>query len=174
MKQLILDLLGLGKEKEKRSEANKEVLNIKLIHSAMRGDLESVSALIKYGADVNATNYIGQTALMKAVGHGRVEVVKLLLKHGADVNATSAYHHTAISLALWRENVEIVKLLVEHDPGLLESSKGILEFKLSEAVRRGQLEVVKALLDAGVDVDTTDEYDQTELMLAVENKHEIG
>ena len=50
-------------------------------------DTENVKLLLKNGADVNAKNNDGQTALMWASDNGHIEVVRLLLENGANVNA---------------------------------------------------------------------------------------
>lgn len=50
------------------------------------GNPQSVQALLDQGADVNITNYKGQTALHCAAKAGFVEPVRILLAHGADVN----------------------------------------------------------------------------------------
>ncbi|KAL4765927.1 ankyrin repeat domain-containing protein [Aspergillus foveolatus] len=43
-----------------------------------------VSLLLENGAEVNASNYNGRTALMEAALWGRLETVKILLSHGAN------------------------------------------------------------------------------------------
>jgi len=43
--------------------------------------------LIDKGADVNAKDITGETALMVAAERGHTEIVKLLIGRGADVNA---------------------------------------------------------------------------------------
>jgi hypothetical protein len=61
--------------------------NTPLMDKVVAGDAAAVSALIAKGADVNASNNYGWTALSHAARAGNVELVKLLLAHGADVNA---------------------------------------------------------------------------------------
>ena len=46
-----------------------------------------INLLLSRGADINARNLIGQSALMLAADDGDAEVVKLLLAKGADPNA---------------------------------------------------------------------------------------
>lgn len=64
--------------------------------AAMIGDLETVSALIKLGADVNSTNKDDTTALHGAAFLGRDEIVKLLLFHGANASKVSKAGFTAL------------------------------------------------------------------------------
>lgn len=48
---------------------------------------------------MNAVDYYGNTALMKAAEHGEAETVKLLIAAGADVNAKTDDGRTALWFA---------------------------------------------------------------------------
>jgi uncharacterized protein len=67
-------------EKTKNNKALKE--------AAGKGDVATVLALIKKGADVQwrDTTDNGKTALVKSILFGRLEVVKVLLENGADIH----------------------------------------------------------------------------------------
>jgi uncharacterized protein len=64
------------------------------------GDAEAVRRLLRSGANVNARNRRGQTALMLAAHHGHREIVDLLVGAGADLNVTAKYNLTALMLAI--------------------------------------------------------------------------
>lgn len=51
------------------------------------------------GADINAQDHEGQTALMKAVQHNRPQMVELLLERKADYNIADKSGNTALTLA---------------------------------------------------------------------------
>ena len=72
-------------------------LSEQLIAAASEGNFEKVKELVKQGADVNAVDEDGYTALMYTAGHGNLDIVKYLIEdHGADVNAEAEYGDTAL------------------------------------------------------------------------------
>jgi ankyrin repeat protein len=56
-----------------------------LIRAVRRDDAERVKRLLDGGADANAADGKGRTALARAVQRGNKEIVELLLAHGARV-----------------------------------------------------------------------------------------
>ena len=60
-----------------------------LVHAACKGYLNQVKSFLAKGADVNARDKDGGTALYCASFHGHLEVVQALLAKGADVNGRS-------------------------------------------------------------------------------------
>ncbi len=68
------------------------------------------NALLAAGADINATDAYGRTALIIAAQKGNVVSVFALLKNNADPSIRDMYHYTALSYA---ENQEIIQLLIQ-------------------------------------------------------------
>jgi len=57
------------------------------MRAAAHGRVEVARILIDAGANVNARDSHGETALMRAAQMGYAETAKLLIESGADVNA---------------------------------------------------------------------------------------
>jgi hypothetical protein len=81
-----------------------------LFLAAGEGKLEVVRYLLDEGADANAREELGHTALAEAAYYGHVDVVKELLLRGADINAVSD-DGTALDIAVSRKNTAAADLL---------------------------------------------------------------
>ena len=62
-----------------------------LMEAAKYGHVQTLSILIKAGADVNAADGRGVTPLWLAAQNGHVETVTILIEAGADVNVRPRY-----------------------------------------------------------------------------------
>lgn len=82
-----------------------------IFEAAVLGKLKELKKLIKDGADVNAKDNYGWTAMMMSAWNGHTECVAALISAGTDVNANDNYGNTAILLAAWDGNKDCVKLL---------------------------------------------------------------
>jgi len=83
-----------------------------LMYAALYGDADSVRLLLENGADPNAENESGSTALMWAIDDP--VKVKLLLDRGANVNARTDIGRTPLLMAASRfGSSAVVKLLLD-------------------------------------------------------------
>lgn len=81
-----------------------------LIMAAAGGKAENIKLLIEHGAEVDAQDFFGRTALMYAIQHK--ECVEALLAAGCDVSIVDRQGNTAIDHAA--DDPELARLLLEH------------------------------------------------------------
>ena len=82
------------------------------MYAALYGDSEVVRLLLDNGANPNAQNDDGGTALMYAIDDA--EKTRLLLEHGVNPNLRSGEGRTALLIAVGRAgSYSVVKLLLE-------------------------------------------------------------
>jgi len=136
--------------------------------AAARGDLEAVRRLLREGADVNASQGDGMTALHWAAERGDAELADVLLYAGARVDAgTRIGHYTPLHLASRGAGATVVEVLLDagSDPNASTTNSGATPLHLAAAT--GDPAVVAVLVDAGADVNGREgAWGQTPLIFA--------
>ena len=93
---------NLCKEKQEEEKKVKKIQDDEvsdLMLASAEGNLERVTDLVAYGANVNATSYNGSTSLMYAARNNRLSIVKFLIENGADREVKNEKKSTALSLS---------------------------------------------------------------------------
>jgi ankyrin repeat protein len=143
----------------------------RLPEAAKRQDSAAVRTLLEQGADVNARQADGATALHWAAHWQDTELARLLIRARADVNAANAYGVTPLSLAAENGDAATAAALLEAgaNPNAPLPSG---ETPLMTASRTGNVATLRALLDRGADVNASErQQQQTALMWAVTAGH---
>ena len=117
-------------------------------------------AFINAGADPNATNDKGNTALI--LGANNLHFVKKMIKVGADVNWEDKDGNTALNQAASFGAVDCTETLIEAGA---EINNGQYT-ALSRAAQNGHLQCVKLLIREGADLDVQNKIGKTALMAA--------
>ncbi len=160
------------------------------------GDTAMIAELLKAGVDVNAPVLShGETALMMAARSGNTEAVKLLLDHTAHLDAKDTLRGTtALMWAAEQGHAPVVELLAARGADLRARSGILRPLKrrglgfapasqqgdpnapvkggltaLLFAAREGSLDCVRALIQAGADVNQTSADGSGALLVAVQN-----
>lgn len=158
---------------EKQSNHAIAGVNDDFLEAAKRRDLAAVKGFIAKGANINAMDNFGGTALIAASSQGYKEVVRLLLAKGADVNAGANGNiaDTALMVASAGGHTEVVQLLLDH--GADVNVKSDLGTALTEASHwGGHKDIVQLLLAKGADVNSSDRLGQTALFFATSEGNE--
>jgi len=92
---IVCSCTSTPKTKEQREDVQPEVL----LQLLISGDYVEVKSLVEAGANVNAQNHAGATALIVASQFGNKEIAELLIKAGANVNARMDSGNTALTVA---------------------------------------------------------------------------
>ncbi|KAL5967170.1 KN motif and ankyrin repeat domain-containing protein 1 [Taenia solium] len=88
-----------------------------LMLAARKANTIVVELLLRHGADVNAQDDIGNTALMCAIDCGNLDMVKLLIaRPELNVDLKDQEGSTALSIAEAGGNEEIIRLMQERSP----------------------------------------------------------
>ena len=143
-------------------------VNAPVADAAARVDLEEVRQLLRHGADVNAAQGDGMTALHWAAQRGHHKLGEILIYAGANVAArTRIGHYTPLHLAARGGRVGMVKLLlrVGSDPNAATTNSGAMPIHLAAA--SGNPEIAALLIESGADVNALEaSWGQTPLIFA--------
>ncbi len=142
-KKWVADWRALQKVKVASFEVNSGLRS-----AAQRGDVRSVRAWLQKGADVNAKNAQGVSALMLAALNGRDKMAKFLLTQGADINARDANGYTPLIRVAGAGDIRMVKLLMDNGADLnARNDLDLTALKTAELMLHS--EVVEVLKKAG-------------------------
>ena len=129
-----------------------------LHQAALLGDIEGVKALLIGGADVNAQDSDGYTAIHMAASAGDVKMAKFLLSEGVDVSVPPA--STALHIAAYGENKAIVKLLISAGSDVNGTDR-MGQTPIFKAAESGNKTMVRLLLSEGASTEFRDVAGQT-------------
>jgi ankyrin repeat protein len=138
----------------------------RLIDAVKNGNRETVRALLKQRAVVNATDADGTAALHWAVRANDEETTELLVRTGANVKIADRYGITPLSLAAENGNGAVIDILLKAgaDPNAMLPEG---ETALMTAARTGKVEALKTLIAHGANVNAKENrFGETALMWA--------
>jgi ankyrin repeat protein len=183
---LVERLLDMGADPDRPNDYGATPMTVASEH----GEYAIMQALVDAGGDIDSPNRDGQTLLMAVARTGNTQTARLLLDHGANVNASENWGgQSALMWASSQQQPAMVALLVEHgaDVNARGRDHDWPRFITSEprnkpldpggytsllyAAREGCLACVEALLDGGADINLTDLWGRTPLVMAMENLH---
>lgn len=167
-----------------------------LSNAAVWGHTELCEVLLDHGMNLEGNPRHGETPLWCAVHYNELEAAKLLIHRGANTRSIDKKGYTLMQLAVRLRYFKVFKLLIENDADVIWNERRLeqkplgvksvwgrfdlvefllqhggltgpgQQFALHEAAKLEKYELVKMLLDNGVDVDSLNEHNQTPLHIA--------
>ena len=132
------------------------------------GNEEFVEMLLDKGAEIDAENGAGRTALIEAIENKRIETAKLLITEGADVNAKSPETgNTPLMYAAAKGYDSLISVLRFKGARTDERNNENMT-ALFFAVKNNRPETVKKLIECGADAAVKDNKGKTALVYAAQ------
>ncbi|CAG8941374.1 unnamed protein product [Penicillium salamii] len=132
--------------------------NVLPIHIAASFDLGSLLCdILDRGADIEAPDSRGQTALHVAVGNGFHASAGLLLAKGANINSREFIDGwTPLHLAAWKGHESVIDLLLQSGSSSIVKNDRHGQTALHLAALYGNVSILERLLSNGFDAKTRD------------------
>jgi ankyrin repeat protein len=136
--------------------------------AAMRGDMDAVRQLLRDGADVNAAQPDGMSALHWAAERGDAQLAAMLLYAGASTETvTRIGEYTPLHIASRNGRTPVVDALLAAGADVAATTRPGGTTPLHLAATGGEPTVIAALLEAGADPNAREaEWQQTPLIFA--------
>lgn len=161
------------------SAASQEELDQSVMDSAENCDTGEMERLINAGANIHATNQLGETVLLHALGHP--ECMTFVIKKGVSVDARIGHFQTendqatSLMMASGTDDPESVPVLI--DAGADVNARNITgKTPIMFAAENAAIKTIGLLLAGGADINQRDLRGRTALMLAAcsgENSAEV-
>jgi ankyrin repeat protein len=143
-----------------------------LVSAVQNGNIHLIADLIRMGADLNATDVNGDTALNHAAQFNQPAAMRLLLEAGADTGIQDKWKQTPlVSAAGDKHNRAAVRLLLQHgaDTEIATPHGGT---PLNYAAGWGDLPIIQALIRSGANPECPAVSDgSTPLISSCRNQH---
>lgn len=126
-----------------------------LLHLACESGNVLMLEVLLSSADVDPDpqNGEGVTPLQVAAGHGHLEAVKFLIDKGANVNRPDRHGLTTLAAAAYQGSVDLVHFLIDECGAKVDVLNDKGASPLHGACQKGHVEVARALVAAGADVN---------------------
>lgn len=145
-----------------------------LVQAARDEDGAMVANLLRQGANPDASEPDGATALAWAAIRGNDGIASLLLESGADPNVANVLGISPLAMALENGAEDVVRLLLAGGADANRARESG-QTPLMTAARLGQTGVMELLLDYGADPDACERnFGQTALMWAAGNPEAVS
>jgi len=151
--------------------AGTALAQVEIAAAASKGDTATIERLLKSGADVNAQQADGATALQWAAYRGDVKLTERLLKAGAKPGLGNHNGATPMWLAASHGDAAVIQVLLKGGADANEQLP-LGRRPLMLAARSGSVSAVRALLERGADVNAVEsERGTSALMQAADQGH---
>ncbi|KAJ6784458.1 hypothetical protein PWT90_02875 [Aphanocladium album] len=157
-------LLGCGAELNRKDFRGASPLR----EAVMQKNQAVASMLLDSGADIESKCSLGMTSLAFAAKSNDIAMTKLLIEQGANVNATEIKNECPILVAVARRgHIQVINLLLQHGCDVSCRTSGG-STALHQATIESRTEVIKALVQAGTQMDIKDADGNSALYLTTE------
>jgi ankyrin repeat protein len=148
-----------------------------LMFASVYNDSKAVAFLLENGADIDARNSSGETALMLTIQTRRDqmwdEMVETLVKMGSSVNNADKFGRTPLMLCIGHGlGTRMLRILIDAGADVnARDQEGQTPLMYAVAQHSVYLETVAVLIDAGADVNAADDSGETVLETLLSNDH---
>jgi ankyrin repeat protein len=142
-----------------------------LRHACESNNRERVQELLKQGVSVESSDEKQRTPIMVAAEAGNTDIVKDLIAAKANIEAKNSDDQSPLIRAIRMNNTDAALALIEAGANInVEADRDSKTRPINYAAARGNLTLIKKLLDAGADLNSNSGEGTPVYLAAVYNK----
>eukprot|EP00833_Pecoramyces_ruminatium_P004729 jgi/Orpsp1_1/1178761/evm.model.c7180000066639.1 len=134
-------------------------LNTGLMKACKVGNDSIIRFLLQKRANFELTNHNGNTALIIACIHSHLSAARSLLESGADIEKSNKEGVTPVIAACRTNNYDLIKTIIFYYGAKINSDDPLIKQQMENCfidnIEKGHYEIVKALLNQNVQIDTS-------------------
>ncbi len=155
-------------EQEKIFRESKRSAKKQMIHAIEQGNLEWLEQAISRGVQADGCDKNGRPYFIHAVEFERTEILGRLLELGVNVDIRNTRDRTGLDLAIGYGNVYLAEFLLQQGASVDELPR--LQPALHLACSTKHINMVKFLVNQGLDIEQPSSDDMRPLDFAIRNK----
>lgn len=164
-----LNILSVGEWLIENAEGDGELVKaLILLNVAAAGNSIFLDKLLNANFDPNVCDSRGRTPLHEAASRGHEECVIVLLNHGCNVLLQDVKGNTALWDAIAAKHYKIFQVLYKY---ATISDPHVAGDLLTKAIERNEIEVIKDMLQCGLNADSTNFHGIRALQVALAMNH---
>jgi ankyrin repeat protein len=145
-----------------------------LLSAVTSGNIDIVKLLVENGANINLTAVNGSNSLLQSVIMNNTDMVKYLVSKGVKINIGGSERDIPLIVAIKNQNFDIVKVLVDGGADInWGNNSPPLYYAIKIIYRRGTTDILKYLLEHGVDVNAKNIYGESALTMVAHFSHNM-
>jgi len=146
---------------------------IDIFELAKIGVPNELQEALDLGLDINIQDKFGATPLLRAIEKNRFDNVKFLIEHGADIQIKENLGFDALNRAISSpyDNTELVTYLINKGSDINTRTNRPGDTPLHNAAYHGKVDLVKLLLEKGVDVNVQNNYTEAPMHKAADQNN---
>lgn len=148
-KPILVSFIKSGICVNERGRSSKTALH----YAAAESTWSTIRWLLKQDAEIEAVDDQGNTPLLSAAQKGKHSNVKDLVEEGANIDHRDKLGRSALDLAISANDLRTVKILIKAESRLDAPIEAKKFTPLHRAAKKGVIDIAKALLEAGSDVN---------------------
>lgn len=143
----------------------REFQSLPELHKAViQSDLDKVKKIVSAGANLEAKDKNGETALFYALDRNQVNIARFLIQKKADVNVSNIHGRHLIHPAIKNNQYDLIKLMLDHGLKPNFDGSGSTTLTLTANLNPNNFKFIRLFVEQGVNINALDKNHYSALM----------